>query len=146
MTRTTTIDIALPVLNEQRCLERNVRSLLAKLPSAVPVRLVDLHRRQREHRRVVGDRRSDCADGAERPGPPARGARSRPGPQGGLDTSSADIVAYMDIDLSTDLAALGPLVDAIAAVVPTSPSAPAWPPTPRSPVAPDAKSSPISTT
>ena len=29
-------------------------------------------------------------------------------------TSDADVVAYMDADLSTDLAALGPLVDAVA--------------------------------
>lgn len=114
MTRTTTIDIALPVLNEQRCLERNVRSLLAKLPLrseyAWSISIVDNGSTDASWEIAARIAQTEPNVRALRLGERGRGRALK----AAWMTSSADIVAYMDIDLSTDLAALGPLVDAIA--------------------------------
>ena len=70
----------------------------------------DHHRRQRQHRRHLG---AALALAADLPG--VRAVRiDRPGRGGALrsvwSASEADVCAYMDVDLSTDLNALLPLV------------------------------------
>jgi glycosyltransferase involved in cell wall biosynthesis len=113
MTRTTTIDIALPVLNEQRCLERNVRDLMAKLPpradQAWSISIVDNGSTDASWEIAARIAQTERNVRALRLGQRGRGRALK----AAWTSSAADIVAYMDIDLSTDLAALGPLVDAI---------------------------------
>jgi glycosyltransferase involved in cell wall biosynthesis len=103
------IEIAIPVLNEERVLEPNVRRLIAYLrgqPLRWSVVIVD---------NGSGDRTWEVASrlAAELPGVSARHLERR-GRGLALRTawraSRADIVAYMDVDLSTDLACFLPLV------------------------------------
>lgn len=107
------VDIVLPVLNEERVLEQSVRALHRHLAGMEHVAA----------RIVVADNGSD--DGTHRIA--RRLAATLPG-VGALrladrgrgralrrawTASDAVVVAYMDIDLSTDLAALAPLLDAV---------------------------------
>ena len=112
--RSTSVDIVLPVLNEQRVLEASVRRLRQHLDTM----------RGLDARIVIADNGSTdgTLDGAHRlvqtlPGVSVthlnvrgRGRALRKA----WTESKADIVAYMDIDLSTDLAALQPLLELIA--------------------------------
>ncbi len=111
----TSLDIAIPVLNEERA-----------LPESIPV----LHAHLADNfggynwRIVIADNGSDDAT----PEVSERLSREYPGvspfrlEQRGRGlalrttwlASKADIVAYMDVDLSTDLEALKPLVGAVA--------------------------------
>ena len=50
------LDVVVPVHNEQASLERSIRRLHAYLTESVPVRLAHHHRRQRKHRRHLGNR------------------------------------------------------------------------------------------
>ena len=50
------VEIVVPVFNEEAALERSVRRLHRYLGAELPVLLADRHRRQREHRRHAGHR------------------------------------------------------------------------------------------
>ncbi|MFI7113550.1 glycosyltransferase [Nonomuraea sp. NPDC050227] len=109
-----TVDIVIPVLNEERALPGCVRTLAAFLEDRFPlpwrITVVDngstddtwpiATRLAAEHDRVHA-RRLDIR---------GRGAALK----AAWRESPADIVAYMDVDLSTDLGALFPLVAAVA--------------------------------
>ena len=109
--RAVQVDIVVPVYNEQAGLERSIRRLHRFLEAEFPFTLADRHRRQREHGRHAGDRprarrrRSPacrcCASSDKGRGRALRAAWS---------ASDARVVAYMDVDLSTDLRGLLPLV------------------------------------
>jgi glycosyltransferase involved in cell wall biosynthesis len=108
-----TIDIVLPVLNEDQSLEGNVYRLVEVLRSGQPfawtVSIVD--NGSTDGSWAVARR---IAEGM----PNVRALRlAQPGRGGALKaawtTSSADVVAYMDIDLSTDLSALTSLLDPV---------------------------------
>lgn len=110
----TTLDVALPVLNEEQSLERNVRRLIAELGSGYPyewtVSIVD---------NGSMDASWEVADRIARTVPNVRALRLEERGRGralkaAWITSKADVVAYMDIDLSTDLSALRSLIDPIA--------------------------------
>ena len=112
--RSTTVDIVLPVLNEQRVLEASVRRLRGHLDAL----------RGFDARIVIADNGSTdgTLDVARRLVQTLRGVtvthldmrgRGRALRQAWTE-SSADVVAYMDIDLSTDLAALQPLLELVA--------------------------------
>ncbi len=105
------VDVVVPVLDEEAGLELQ-RPPAASLPERlVSVRLADRHRRQREQGRArrrspPRSRRacrasSTCASSAAGRGRALREAWLR---------SPARVVCYMDVDLSTDLRALLPLV------------------------------------
>ena len=112
--RPTTVDIVLPVLNERHVLEDSVRRLRRHLETM----------RGFESRIVIADNGSSdgTLDAARRlarlvPGVSVRHLRVR-GRGRALrqvwTESTADVVAYMDIDLSTDLGALQPLLELVA--------------------------------
>ncbi|MEV5554147.1 glycosyltransferase [Nonomuraea wenchangensis] len=112
--RPASVDIVIPVLNEERALPGCVRTLAAFLDGGFPlpwrITIVDNGSTDatwpvatalaREYDRVHA-RRIDVR---------GRGAALR----AAWGESQADIVAYMDVDLSTDLHALFPLVAAVA--------------------------------
>jgi glycosyltransferase involved in cell wall biosynthesis len=113
--RTIDVDIALPVLNEERALEASLRALQAQLSSRCSynwsLSIVD-----------NGSTDSSWAIASQiaRREPNVRALRLAERGRGGAlkaawTSSPADILAYMDIDLSTDLDALGPVLDPIAA-------------------------------
>ena len=104
------VEIVVPVRNEERELRPNVRRLVAHLrdfPFTARVTIADngstdatWRARPRAHRRLP----RPCAGRAA--GPAGRGRALR----AVWSASDADVVAYLDVDLSTDLAALLPLV------------------------------------
>ena len=100
-----------PVYNEERVLAPSIERLHAYLSDAVPVLVADHDRRQRVDRRHLARPRSGSPV-TSRTSPPAtstaRAAASRCGRRG--PARDAAVVAYMDVDLSTDLDALLPLV------------------------------------
>jgi glycosyltransferase involved in cell wall biosynthesis len=109
-----TLDIALPVFNEERVLERSVRALHAFLSDNV----------NHEWRIVVADNgsRDLTFEIAQRLEKELSGVVARHIPEAGrgraltrawLD-SEAEVLAYMDIDLSTDLDAFPRLVNAVS--------------------------------
>ncbi len=83
--RRTTVDIALPVLNEEQSLADHVRTLVAELADSVRLRLVAHDRRQREHGHLLGDRPAVAASQPTHPGAASRSARTRRRSQSGLD-------------------------------------------------------------
>ena len=105
------VDIVVPVFNEQGALARSIRRLhdhlAAELPFAWRIVIADnasTDARRRSRAALADDlpgveRR--CAWTAKGRGRALRAAWSR---------SDADVVCYMDVDLSTDLRALLPLV------------------------------------
>ncbi len=104
------VDIAVPVYNEERDLEPNVRRLRAYLdarfPFAARITIVD---------NASTDRTWDIARALALELPGVRAQRLREKGRGRAVRhawlgSDAAIVAYMDIDLSTDLDALLPLI------------------------------------
>jgi glycosyltransferase involved in cell wall biosynthesis len=113
--RKVTVDIVLPVLNEERTLERNAHTLLKTLSS----------QSKYDWSITIADNGStdgtwEVADRIANSELNVRALRLvRPGRGGALKaawtSSRADIVAYMDIDLSTELKALSQLLDPIAA-------------------------------
>jgi glycosyltransferase involved in cell wall biosynthesis len=112
--RAIAVDVALPVLNEELSLENNVRRLMAKLSSDLPfdwsLSIVD---------NGSTDASWEIASRIAQTEPNVRALRLGQRGRGGAlkaawSTSSADVVAYMDIDLSSDLEALGSLIDPLA--------------------------------
>ena len=108
--RQASVEIVIPVYNEAADLERSIRRLTAFLDDALPYR----------HRVTIADNASTDdtlaiarrlaveLDGVRVVHLDAKG-RGRALKQTWL-ASDADVVAYMDVDLSTDLAALPPLL------------------------------------
>lgn len=112
MTRSS-VDITIPVLNEQRVLESSLNTLASYLSAECPydwcITIVD---------NGSTDRTWSLAESFASVNPSARAIRlDRPGRGGAVkeawSTSSADVVAYMDVDLSTGLESLRDLLDPI---------------------------------
>jgi glycosyltransferase involved in cell wall biosynthesis len=112
MTRSS-VDITIPVLNEQTVIESNLSTLAAYLSAECPydwsITVVD---------NGSTDHTGSIADSFAAANSYTRIIRlDRPGRGGALkeawSTSSADVVAYMDVDLSTGLESLRPLLEPI---------------------------------
>ena len=108
--REPTIEIVVPVYNEERDLERGVRRLRAYLDAGFPFHshITIADNASDDGTRAIGERLAETIPGVGyiRLSDKGRGRA--------LATtwllSKADVVAYMDVDLSTDLDALLPLV------------------------------------
>jgi glycosyltransferase involved in cell wall biosynthesis len=104
------VDIVVPVYNEERTLEASVRRLRGYLDAHFPLncRIVIADNGSRDRTWALAQRLSSELDGVEaiHVGRPGRGLALRTAWSG----SAAAVVAYMDVDLSTDLDALLPLV------------------------------------
>lgn len=113
--RTPVLDVAIPVYNEERALEASVRTLHAHLEDriGVPSRITIVDNASRDGTRLVGARLARELDGVRFIHLEEKG-RGRALRTAWL-ASDAEIVAYMDVDLSTDLAALAPLIEPIIA-------------------------------
>jgi SAM-dependent methyltransferase/glycosyltransferase involved in cell wall biosynthesis len=107
------VDITIPVLNEQRALRSNLSTLASFLSEDCPydwsITVVD---------NGSTDQTLSLANAFASDHPRTRVIRlDRPGRGGALkeawSTSDADVVAYMDVDLSTGLESLRPLLDPI---------------------------------
>ena len=104
------VEVVVPVHDEEAALG-GVDRAPARLPHhELPLQLADPDRRQRQHRRHAGDRprASPRAARRARAAPRARAAAARCARLDGAATRAS--LAYMDVDLSTDLRALLPLV------------------------------------
>jgi putative flippase GtrA len=105
-----TVEIAIPVFNEERSLEDGVRRLRAFLDSSFPypARIVIADNASEDATREIGERLAVALPGVEylRLERKGRGRALR----AVWSASRADVVAYMDVDLSTGLEALLPLV------------------------------------
>ena len=109
-----TVEVVLPVLNEEKVLERSVRALHAFLDDNLP----------HEWRIVVADNGSTDAtfDIGTRLSKELSNLECRHIPEAGRgralslawQASDADVLSYMDIDLSTDLGAFPKLVSLVA--------------------------------
>lgn len=109
------IDVVLPVFNEERVLESSVRTLhdfMSTIPVADSWRITIADNGSRDATEAIARRLAE-----ELPNVFVRHI-SEPGRGRALSqawlASDADVLAYMDIDLSTDLAALPLIVNAIA--------------------------------
>ena len=110
----TSVDIVIPVYNEEHVLAESVATLRKFLAQGFPY----------EYRIVIADNASTdgTLDVAQRLAQKQPDVASLHIPQKGRGralraawlTSPADILSYMDVDLSTDLAAFPPLIEAIA--------------------------------
>lgn len=121
------LDVVVPVYNEQATLEKSIRSLYSYLESEfeVPWRITIADNASTDDTARIADRLAGIADGAN-----GAGGASSMAP-GGLDrvvalhlqekgrgralkaawgASPAEVLVYLDEDLSTDLSALPPLV------------------------------------
>jgi glycosyltransferase involved in cell wall biosynthesis len=109
-----TVDIALPVLNEERVLERSVRALHGFLTDnmAHEWRIVVADNGSQDQTFAIAQRLSEELPNVVASHVPEAG-RGRALTQAWLN-SDADVQAYMDIDLSTDLEALPRLISAVA--------------------------------
>ncbi|WP_416234489.1 dolichyl-phosphate beta-glucosyltransferase [Lentzea sp. NEAU-D7] len=106
----TTVDVVIPVHNEERDLPRCVDRLLTDLPKLFPhdfrVTIAD---------NASTDRTWEIAEELMGEHAGVRGVRLPSKGRGGAlkevwSVSDAEVLAYMDVDLSTDLRALAPLV------------------------------------
>jgi glycosyltransferase involved in cell wall biosynthesis len=109
-----TVDVVIPVLNEAHVLERSVLTLR---------RFLEQHPRYAWRIVIVDNGSTDGTDRvatalAERFAEVRFTSLDQPGRGGALrhawTESRADVRCYMDVDLSTELSALPPLIDAIA--------------------------------
>ncbi|HEY3337237.1 MAG TPA: bifunctional glycosyltransferase family 2/GtrA family protein [Propionicimonas sp.] len=109
-TRTAVVDLVIPVYNEEVDLAASVRRLGAYLDRTFPYayRIVVADNASTDGTWVIAEQLSAELPGVEALHLDAKG-RGRALREAWL-TSSADVVAYMDVDLSTDLNALLPLV------------------------------------
>jgi glycosyltransferase involved in cell wall biosynthesis len=110
----TTVDIVLPVLNEERVLERSVRALHTFCFDnlAHEWRIVIADNGSKDQTFVIAQRLQAELSSVVATHV-AQAGRGRALTRAWLD-SSADVLAYMDIDLSTDLEALPRLISAVA--------------------------------
>ncbi len=112
--RSKTVDIALPVLNEEKALEQSIHTLTevlsADCPYAWSLSIVD--NGSTDGSWAIATRIAQAQSNVRSL---RLGVRGRGGAlKAAWISSSADILAYMDIDLSTDLEALGAVLDPIA--------------------------------
>jgi glycosyltransferase involved in cell wall biosynthesis len=107
------VDIVLPVHDEERCLEASVRRLHAHLRQRVPFsfRITVADNASRDATWPLARRLAAELYGVQALHLQEKG-RGRALASAWLQ-SDARVVAYMDVDLSTDLAALGPLLAAL---------------------------------
>jgi putative flippase GtrA len=107
---TVVLDVVVPVHNEQHALEASVRRLHAHLTASLPYsfRITVADNASTDDTLDVAYFLADQLPGIEVVHLPLKG-RGRALAQV-WGTSDADVLAYMDVDLSTDLAALLPLV------------------------------------
>ena len=105
------VDVVVPVYNEVEALAASVGRLHAYLADGLSLHRADHGRRQRQHRRHVGGgaRARRGAPGGQRASGSTQKGRGR-ALYAVWSASDARVLAYMDVDLSTDLAALLPLV------------------------------------
>jgi glycosyltransferase involved in cell wall biosynthesis len=105
-----TVEIAIPVFNEERSLEQSVRRLRAFLDTSFPypTRIVVADNASEDATQEIGERLALALPEVEyrRLEQKGRGRALR----AVWSESRADVVAYMDVDLSTGLEALLPLV------------------------------------
>src|SRR5687768_1732820 len=108
--RTLDVEIVVPVFNEEAALERSVRRLHRFLDSELPFtwRIVIADNASSDATPAIAARLADALPGVEllRLERKGRGRALR----AAWATSGARVVAYMDVDLSTDLRGLLPLV------------------------------------
>ena len=104
------VDITIPVLNEERAIEGSLRTLAAYLTAECPydwcITVVDNGSTDKTWELANAYGASDTRIRAFRLGRRGRGGALK----AAWSTSSADVVAYMDVDLSTDLESLMPLL------------------------------------
>ncbi len=107
------VDITIPVLNEERAIEESLRTLAAYLSTECPydwcITVVDNGSADKTWELANAYGASDPRIRAFRLGRRGRGGALK----AAWSTSSADVVAYMDVDLSTDLESLMPLLEPI---------------------------------
>ena len=107
------LEVVVPVYNEERTLALSIRRLHRYLSELRAAALADPYRRQCQHRRDPGDRRV-AREHVERSREVSVLRLEQKGRGRALraawSQSTARVVAYMDVDLSTDLRALLPLV------------------------------------
>jgi glycosyltransferase involved in cell wall biosynthesis len=105
-----TVEIAIPVFNEEQALEQSVRRLRAFLDGSFPypARIVIADNASEDATPYIGERLAAELDGVAYLRLPQKG-RGR-ALRAVWSASEADVVAYMDVDLSTGLEALLPLV------------------------------------
>ena len=108
--RLASVDIVIPVYNEAVDLERSIRRLTAFLDESLPYRhrVTIADNASTDDTLAIARRLAAELDGVRVVHLDAKG-RGRALKQTWL-ASDADVVAYMDVDLSTDLAALPPLL------------------------------------
>ena len=109
------IDITIPVLNEERCLRRSVSTLAARLDAECPyqwsVTVVDNGSTDETWAIAESLASKDTRIRAIRLSQGGRGRALKEA----WSTSTADVVAYMDVDLSTGLESLRGLIDPLVA-------------------------------
>ena len=105
------VEIVIPVYNEEADLEASVRRLRTYLDLSFPFSALVTIADNASTDRTCEIASDLAADVARRGGHPPGPRRAGPGPARRPGSASrADVVAYMDVDLSTDLDALLPLV------------------------------------
>jgi glycosyltransferase involved in cell wall biosynthesis len=110
----TTVDVVLPVYNEEHVLERSVRTLHLFLSDnlAHEWRILIADNGSKDGTQAIGERLAGELTNVELMHIPEAG-RGRALTRAWL-ASEADVLTYMDIDLSTDLGAFPKLVSAVA--------------------------------
>jgi glycosyltransferase involved in cell wall biosynthesis len=107
------VDITIPVLNEQRAIESTLGTLVSYLSAECPydwrITVVDNGSTDRTWSLASSFVAADDRTRAIRLDRPGRGGALKEA----WSTSSADVVAYMDVDLSTGLESLRPLLEPI---------------------------------
>jgi glycosyltransferase involved in cell wall biosynthesis len=108
------VDVVLPVYNEEHILERSVRTLHLFLTDNLPHewRILIADNGSKDRTQEIAKRLADELEGVEMMHIPEAG-RGRALTKAWL-SSDADVLSYMDIDLSTDLGAFPKLVSAVA--------------------------------
>lgn len=108
-----TVDVVIPVFNEEKALPRNIAILTDFLKSNLrnPWQIIIADNASTDNTRSVSETLCQRYDGVIYLQIPQKG-RGRALKAAWLD-STADIVSYMDVDLSTDLSHFPPLVESL---------------------------------
>ena len=140
------LDVVVPVYNEEIDLAPCVRKLHAHLTERFPhsFRITIADNASTDGTAEIADALADEMSGV-RAVHLAQKGRGR-ALKAVWSISDAAVLAYMDVDLSTDLAALPPLVAALPPVTPRSPSAAGWRAVPAWCAVPSGSSFPVATT